>query len=177
MRDLLNIVERSINTIDFDDLAERLSHEDGIYDTCQFDYNIENNRDEDDDISDEDQADFKEFVLDWCRDTLHNSYYKFQHLFKDGVITLYRVITAPVDWKPDERHPGIYWSWDKHAAEAHWGDFRQGNVKWRMTTQVKSEDIDWDATLLMNANPSYEEEREIRILEKPITLTNVERLK
>jgi len=85
--------------------------------------------------------------------------------FKDDKIWLFRVITAPRNWTPDpNRGPGIYWSWDREAADAHWGSFGDGNIKWLLTTQATQNQIDWPKTIAMNASPDYEEEKEIRLL-------------
>lgn len=76
---------------------------------------------------------------------------------------VYRAITAPVDWKPTaDRHLGIYWTWDVHAAEAHWSE---GNgVEWLLTARVTAAEIDWIRTLTANCDPTLgEDEKEITL--------------
>ncbi len=92
---------------------------------------------------------------------------------RSGKITLYRCITAPEDWTPDpNRHAGVYWTWDKQAASAHWGDFNSGHIKWMLETEVIEDAIDWVATLGQNAMPCYAEEKEVRLKEgRPVTIT------
>lgn len=56
---------------------------------------------------------------------------------------------------------GIYWSWDKDAAESHWG-YGKG-VEIQLKALVNINDIDYDLTIVANVHPSYTEEREINI--------------
>jgi hypothetical protein len=80
-----------------------------------------------------------------------------------GKIEVYRVITAPRDWTPSDRHPGIYWSWDFKAAEAHWGSFDSTHIKWVMEATLNSTDIDWIPTIAMNCLSQFKDEKEIRV--------------
>ena len=106
---------------------------------------------------------FQRTLKNWCFDEIQDAFYRICHLFRGTKIKIYRVITAPVDWQPDpNRHPGVYWSWDEHASEAHWGEFH-GQVKWQLIAEVDFKNIDWNTTLVLNADPSYSDEREIRV--------------
>lgn len=127
---------------------------------------------------DETSPDFMSWFKGWVEDRAWNAWGNFSHLFDaEGNAILYRVITAPANWQPGERHPGIYWSWDVNAAQAHWGTFSTGDATWRMTAKINMRDIDWVATLVMNIDPSFEDEKEIRINEAaPVELLKVERL-
>lgn len=143
-------------------LSIYLNHEDA---ECKMAWRIDHGQDpygDDDDDSDDDD-DYSEFRREWHEDRLRNVMWMLQNLFHNDIIRVYRVITAPVTWKPDTQHPGIYWSWDKNAAEAHWGDFGIGNVQWEMTADVRFDQIDWPITLVQNAMSDYESEREIRL--------------
>jgi hypothetical protein len=122
---------------------------------------------------------FTHWFKGWVEERLWDAWGNFAHLFDaSGNATLYRVITAPADWKPDARHPGIYWSWDKNAADAHWGDFSEGNVKWRIAAEVNMSVVDWTTTLAMNIMPDYEDEKEIRIRENsPVNIIGVEQIR
>lgn len=86
-----------------------------------------------------------------------------------GQIKLYRVITAPYEWISTgglrSRGMGVFWSYDRSAAEAHWGEFNGRHIRWRLTGWVGIGDVEWDATLAQNADPSYVEEMEIRVRE------------
>jgi hypothetical protein len=156
-------------------------------------YNKSLNDDYDEDDYDEDDAsqnlhnidiespEFKKWFKNWAEDSIWEVWGNFEHLFDaQGNAILYRVITADPNWTPerDGRHPGVYWSWDKDSAEAHWGDYSNGQVAFRMTAKINSSNIDWVTTFGMNAQPSYEEEREIRIQENaPVEILKTERLK
>lgn len=120
------------------------------------------------DINDEeeintDSEEFMEWFDDWVEDNYSDVEYKILHCVKNGHITLWRCITAPQDWTPEGgRHPGIYWSYNEHAAEAHWGSFG-GDVAWVMQTTVPVGAIDWLPTLVQASQPDYQDEDEVRI--------------
>ena len=122
--------------------------------------------------------DWQNHLAKWCEDRIDAAMWNIAYQFKGDQIRVYRDITAPENWKPDpSRHPGIYWSWDADAADAHWGDFTNGDVQWRMTAVVKADEIDWVRTLVQNAMPSYEHEREIRLREdQPVKIIDVTRI-
>ncbi len=121
---------------------------------------------------DHNTEEFKKWFSDWVEERYSEPEYEISSKIKDGKITLYRCITAPKDWKPTpDRHIGIYWSWSESAADAHWGDFSDGNVSWIIKGEVPVEYIDWVVTLAMNASPSYDEEKEVRLKDNaPVTL-------
>lgn len=122
----------------------------------------------------EDPEDMDELVQDWCETAVQDAFGKIDWLFKGGKITVWREITAPANWTPESGHPGIYWSWDEDAAEAHWGTHKDGEVKWLMMAEVTPAMIDWPATLCQNANPDYEDEKEIRLLPNvPVKVSKV----
>lgn len=124
------------------------------------------------------EEEYAEFVKDWCEERLSDAIWKITPLFKGDTLRVYRVITAPADWTPSaDRHPGIYWSWDESAAEAHWGNHDGNNVNWQMAADVKAADINWPVTLMMNASPSYEDEKEIRLNEHtPVEILSCKRI-
>jgi hypothetical protein len=59
---------------------------------------------------------------------------------------------------------GVYWAWDEHAAEAHWGLSGVGTYVFRAL--ITERDVDWMQTMFANLWPSLgEEEKEIRLKE------------
>ena len=56
---------------------------------------------------------------------------------------------------------GVCWSHDEHKAEAHWGSFGNGHVKWMILSVATVDQIDWRSTVMLNAYES--EEAEIRL--------------
>lgn len=97
-------------------------------------------------------------------DRIESVYWDIEQRVQNGQLPVYREITAPVNWQPDpNRHPGNYWSWDEHAAEAHWGSFKNGDVKWLLVGQATLNQIDWVGTLAKNASYDYESEKEIQL--------------
>lgn len=117
-----------------------------------------------------DPKDFKSLLNDWCENAVHEASWKITSRMKGENLRAWREITASENWTPEQQHPGIYWSWDEHAAEAHWGSSDHeghGSVTWKMEALLNSAQIDWPVTIVMNANPSYNDECEVRI--KPNT--------
>lgn len=97
---------------------------------------------------------------------------------RDGTINIWREITAPKNWHPASRkHIGVYWSWDKHAAHAHWGSFKSGHVKWLLGAIAHVDQVDWNSTIALNLNPSLgSEEKEIRLYDNvEIVLVSLEK--
>jgi hypothetical protein len=111
-----------------------------------------------------DTSRFKSLLRAW---TIHEVEYTFdelRRLFQGDMITVWRMITAPRDWKVEQQHPGLHWSWEKHAAEAHWGDFSDGHVSWLIAGKIAFRDVDWVETLAANAHPDFKDEKEIKLI-------------
>jgi hypothetical protein len=100
---------------------------------------------------------------EWAIGRCHKMFKELERRGRTGVIPVWRVITAPVNWVPGNQPLGSYWSWDENAAEAHWGDSSNGNVEWIMHGEIAMGDVDWVSTISQNANPDYEHEKEIRL--------------
>jgi hypothetical protein len=114
---------------------------------------------------------FREWFAEWVEENYSGPEWEINNCFKGGRITLWRCITAPEDWTPEGRHPGIYWSYIESAAEAHWGGYGKGSVGWVMQTTVPDSAIDWHMTLVMAGQPDYEDEKEVRLKQDyPITI-------
>lgn len=121
------------------------------------------------DVLDKVDIDDPEFK-NWFKHTIVDKYSEAEWYIEEGfrkgngVLRVYRVITAPPDWKPDpNRHPGIWWAWDYKKADAHHGSFGEGHIRWMLEANVRSQDINWPATL--SANALMPEEAEIQIRE------------
>jgi hypothetical protein len=106
-------------------------------------------------------------IMAWAKERVEAAESNIEYRFKDGHLPIYRMITAPADWKSDpNRHPGIYWSWDETAADAHWGSFANGQVQWMLYAEVTADQINWVDTLAANGDASLgENEREITLYE------------
>jgi len=106
---------------------------------------------------------FKAELKNWAIDKCEDAKFKIEQELQNSKYTVYRVITGPENWTPDpNRHPGIYWSFDKEAAEAHWG-FVDHKHEYLLTAKIKNSDIDWVSTISANANPSSEDEKEVTL--------------
>lgn len=146
-------------------LVVQIPYFEGDMDQLEIEFRIANNHDPYDDDVTKEHEDFDEWLRGFVYERGCNFLDHMHFMFKGGRLPIYRVITAPADWQPDpNRHPGVCWSWDKHAAEAHQGHFGQGYVEWMMEASVTSDQIDWDTTICLNVAPSSESEKEIRIL-------------
>jgi hypothetical protein len=71
------------------------------------------------------------------------------------------------------RNVGIYWSYEKNAADVHWGD--GDGVEALLEGQVTRTAVDWESTLALNLSPSMgEDEKELRLFQNaPVRVTAV----
>lgn len=113
----------------------------------------------------------------WAYHRIDDAYGDIDYHITGDTIEVWREITAPRNWTPANRHPGVYWSYDKDAAEAHHGSFGSGHVKWLIEAIINVRDIDWVATLAANANPSLGSEKEITLAgERPVHIVRYDRV-
>ncbi len=150
-------VEHAIASVQSDgELYERL------VDEFRAEYGYGDDEDEDaeaDEYGDDDagepgdSAEFQKFIQQWAQSRVRDACSTIRQYIKGEVIRGYRVITAPADWDPAAQHPGVYWSWDRHAAQAHWGAYGTGQIEWVMVADLPLTIVDWPTTLAANANP------------------------
>ena len=127
-----------------------------------------------------DTPQFQAALLAWAKERVLDAFEEIDYHFRGAdVFRVYRMITAPPDWTPDTtRHLGEYWAWKADAADAHWGNFSSGHVKWLLTADVETSQVDWVQTLATNGDPSTEEEAEITVRpDAPIKLLSYKRVK
>ena len=107
---------------------------------------------------------YERYLLGRIQDAYNRVLYQLDGDGKTYVI-LHRMITAPADWhtKIAERPLGVYWSYDEHSAEAHWGS--TGQTYYLMKSKAPLGAIDWATTVAQNAHPVYEDEAEIKLIE------------
>lgn len=164
---------------------ERLRAEmsDGSYDTndmrdMSYSYHYGEDYPVDDaDVHPEAEARFQEWLAEWTEARVHtavgeivNGMQYNSHAHLNGIV-IHRVIKATEDFPSqiDVRGLGEYWSWDEHAAEAHWGG--DGDIVYHIVGLVDPKHVDWEHSLFQNAHPSYEHEAELYIPEgSPIEL-------
>lgn len=123
-----------------------------------------------------DDVDFIKWAVrnDYYFQIFDDRYHTFSEILlwlRDGDGMIYRVITLPGN-KEDIKDTrsgfefegvGIYWSYHKSAAEAHWGDHNQTNTI-LMTAKVEPNDIDWEKTLTASVY-RLNDEKEINLYE------------
>lgn len=131
----------------------------------QFVYYYANEHDMEEDEVNEQSPSFLAWLREFLNDNLEHAANIIQNYadFVDGKILIYREIRVEKNFLSVIRDRGLgeFWSWDKNAAEAHWGG--EGNPV-LMVSNASSEQIDWPVTLSQNADGSgFDEEREIRI--------------
>lgn len=133
-----------------------------------------------DNLTPEEQKEYEEqfeaWLPDWIRDEVSNAAYNISagyEMDEENQLVIYRVIVADSSWvnNMDARSLGVFWSWDKHAAEAHWAG--KGDTTFRITGRANPNDVDWPSTLYLNT--SSEEEKEIRLRDNaPVEIVDVE---
>ncbi len=164
MRKFINIVENNSNNI-IEDCYALLRPM--LIDNSEFDhifqYRIDNDIDPYEDAASEDDIP-EDYIKGFWIDRIEETYHNITWLFKDGHHICYRMITAPETWTPNDKI-GIYWSWDKEAADAHWGNFDSNNKKWLIKASISKDNVDWPITIVYNTLSSYQDEKEIRIID------------
>lgn len=121
------------------------------------------------DDADHDDNHYQEWLKEYTEDRIGEAveYMASSFTMQDGEIVLFRMITAPENWVEQggltTRPLGIFWSWDEHAAESHWGEYSSDHQEYLLVASARVQDIDWATSIFANANPSYESEREVRL--------------
>ena len=98
-------------------------------------------------------------------------------------IRIWRAMTVSDDWiehlVSQGKHLGIYWSWDKKAAYAHWGSrgrlgHMNRNHRAKIQAVVDENAVNWPVTLAINADSLAEVEREIRLFKgSPVKIEKI----
>jgi hypothetical protein len=125
-----------------------------------YDWNIGEWFDVDENLSDEEKE--KEY-LRIAEAYLCDKFHEFlgEHDYRGSEFDIYRTISADDLKSIKFQGLGIYWSWDAHAAEAHWG---HGGSCYTFRARVKEMDVNWDMTIFNNLYPSLgDEEKEVQL--------------
>ena len=181
--------ESSFFIIDIDDILTDEFMKTFIKDDCVDmyleDYIERNELNEDDEYEIENSEEFKEYLKDILKenfDDFCNNFRIDNSLTAAGklkdTIKIYRKMTVDDNWlnhlKTQGKRLGIYWSWDSHSAEAHWGDWDKKN-KVTIESEINHNYVNWDDTVYQNIHPNYSEEREIRLFKNtPIYIKSLE---
>lgn len=163
----IELFESEVTDTIADDIANKIADMAGTGDLIHSYFRMDQGHDPyHDDKLDNASEEFRDFVNGWVHDRVYDIEYAIKRCFQGDHIKVYRVITAPEDWKPDPaRHPGRYWSWDKEAAEAHWGENLGTWEEWMLEATLHKDDIDWPNTYLVNVDLQSETEKEITVRE------------
>lgn len=164
------------------DIIKQWIDDEIVCDNLIYGYAQENYEDPEELIDSETFRDSKEFY-NWVKYELA---YKFEDVidnFKSGIIKddhirIWRVITVKDNWiehlEKFGGRVGEYWAWSKGNAEAHWGFGAEKNTA-RIESIIHVDHVDWVETINLNANPSYEEETEVRLFKNtPIKIVGLE---
>jgi hypothetical protein len=129
---------------------------------------------------------WEEALNEYIESKWYDFSFDFEHKAteKDGKLVIYRMISVNSIPRflyflgkgkviPGFKGLGVYWSWDKNRADAHWGS---GSKDILVTALVSPNDISYKQTAFKNLNPSLgEDEAEIEV--KPaakLLITSVE---
>ena len=81
---------------------------------------------------------------------------------QNDMIKVYRKVNADRSWYPSQwktKPLGVYWSYDKGAANSHWGEANTG--VWEIVALAPIKSIDWVTTL--SHQIVFDGEREVRL--------------
>jgi len=118
---------------------------------------------------------FRVFVYNYLYDLAHKVCETISNRFNAGSINIWRMITVPLNWNPENRPLGEYWSWDKNAADAHWGHNSGDVLTVLISGKVQLENINWESTITANIKMNVgDDEREITVIDQaPITILDI----
>ena len=134
--------------------------------SLKYQYMGEEGVDDEDDI---DENDFNEWIK-YELETLAENFIGMirRKSLNDGKMKIWRAMTVSSDWEsklPSQvKHLGIYWSWDKSAAEPHWGYSNNKPINVVMEAEIDEIAVDWYPTIRLNVEPVSFEEKEIRLV-------------
>lgn len=134
-------------------------------DMMQHEYSWQIGEDDIDYEDDEIRAAYEKFVHGRAEDRVEAAVNELAWLdVADGRIHVWRSLTVPTDWIRygiAEQPIGVCWAYSEEAAEAHFGNFSQDLREVTLHGLVAIEDIDWQASVILNGQCG--DEREIRI--------------
>jgi hypothetical protein len=144
--------------------------------SLKYQYMGEEGVDDEDDI---DENDFSEWIK-YELETLAENFIGMirRELLNDGKMKIWRAMTVSSDWEsklPNQvKHLGVYWSWDKSAAEPHWGYSNDKPLNVIMEAEVDEIAVDWEPTIRLNIEPVSYEEKEVRLVKgSKINITSI----
>jgi len=145
-----------------------------VIENCIRSYEIDNNNNNRFDISEINSDEYleNEDFIEYAKYLIESKFFEVYNMLEDLIendrIKIWRSITVNKSWLsqlPTSKRPlGIYWSWDKNAAEPYWGyNDKEFSIPMTLQSSVNINDIDWVPTFKGNMHPNYEEEKEITI--------------
>lgn len=124
--------------------------------------------------------DFKKFVEYELEYRVEEAINAIENRIIDGKITIWRIISVKPGWlqhlQQEGKRLGIYWSYEKGAAEPHWGYKGEETPYYAlMQASVKEEHVNWPETVELNIRPDTgEDEKEIRLFKNtPLKLEKI----
>jgi len=158
--------EKSLGAIDFSDVVDNDYYK-NLFDSDNGDrYREEFALITDTDKDDIDEDEFKHWVREMVEERWEEAVYDIDEKISNNKIEIYRVMRVGKDYIShlikQGNHLGVYWSWDRGAAEAHWGDFSKSNEA-LFVVEVNENTIDWTTTLQANIDYSTGDEKEITL--------------
>ena len=126
-----------------------------------------------DEIVDDENVDETERFKNWLEGYVEARYNNAfntisnESTFENGRIKIWREMTVDENYVKhllaQGKHLGIFWSFTKDAAEAHWGHGDK-NIYVKIETSIPENHVNWEETILLNMSPNIgDEEKEIRL--------------
>lgn len=129
---------------------------------------------------DDDPEHYKQFMYDYFNDLIDDVLNEIYDVLENET-EIYRSIKVSNDWTVDnlgDSNLGVYWTYDKDLAEAHWGHNDKNKPKEVLIVgEILNKDtVNIEETIMANMAPGLgEEEKEIRLIEnKYILIKGVE---
>jgi hypothetical protein len=117
---------------------------------------------EEEELIDEIDARFREYVMDELAREYDDWIYKYETL--QFPLRVYRAVTLTDIDSLQTEGIGIYWTDEPSRAIAHWGRYKQGEAVYIIEGIIEEDAVDWDGMLEANMHPNIgKDEQEIRL--------------
>lgn len=169
---LMEILRESTEKLDFHNLSlsDILSDPEDLKSVKGSDhilraYEYENGLESDE--GDYTQEEYDEYAQGRIEEVFEELYANMYNYVEGDSIDIWREMTVPKEWVQtlgkDRLDLGIYWSYTKEGAEAHWGEGGD-TVLVNIGTTVSLDQVDWKSTFIVKLQIDHaDDEQEVRL--------------
>lgn len=161
------------DTLDFDEITASVVADTDDDELARYEFAASLGEEVDDvDFTDPENAvDFEAFLSEHTRERVGAAFDDLLNGLEmdGGRVRIWRSIMVAPEWIETEIHErplGVFWSFEKDAAECHWGDYSNGKIEIRLEGLVDPADVDWACSVYCNTR--FPEEKEVHLKESAL---------